>query len=281
MAKFEKVRDFLDWVAYGKLIFDLVVAVIGAKISKALLVSFTKIPEIWRSPIEWSIGALILGILLLLGRNLGRKPQPTTAESMPPESYQPPPWEGYESEEAWQSAIAAQNKLIDLGRSVEGLFTPLQLDAFRLAKQIREFLKALGPRPDVDWTGVSTSEEIAKRFPARRAVQLPWESQLTNGYQLRFSEEVRKMMLRLGEAGVKDSYKLQSCIDGVRWEKNIEDAARTLESMAIEIGYMSFVGDSGKDTRRKVDLMTAGDFKKMVENADMFLWIGTQIGEEK
>jgi hypothetical protein len=51
--------------------------------------------------------------------------------------------------------------------------------------------------------------------------------------------------------------------------------------MAIEIGYISFVGDFRRDTRSKVELMTAGDFKKMVENPEMFLWIGTQIGEEK
>jgi hypothetical protein len=278
MTKLERLKGFLDWVAHGKLIIELGFAIAGAKATKAFLASFTDIPEIWRSPIEWFIGAIILGVLLYVSRNWGGRPAATTPETPAVQPYIAPPWEraGYQSEEIWRAAVAAQNKLIELGRSVEGLFRPLQIDAFRLAQQMRGFLETLGPRPDVDWTGAKTSEEVAERLSRRRAAQVPWESQLVNGYRLRFSEEVRKIMLRLGEAGVENSLKLQPYIDEVRWERNIEEAARTVESLAIAIDNVPF-GDSGKDTRSKVDRMTSEDFKKLVGNPEMALWIGTQI----
>jgi hypothetical protein len=48
-----------------------------------------------------------------------------------------PPWEGYESEVAWRASIAFQNVLIELGRSVDGALSQLQVDAFKLAKDSR------------------------------------------------------------------------------------------------------------------------------------------------
>jgi hypothetical protein len=111
-----------------KLIVDLVLATAAAKVTKTVLVSFTRVPDIWGSPIEWFSGALILGILLYVGRNWGES---LVSKSRTHAIEIAPPWEraGYQSEEIWKATIAEQNKFIESGRSVEGLFRPLQIEA--------------------------------------------------------------------------------------------------------------------------------------------------------
>jgi hypothetical protein len=54
--------------------------------------------------------------------------------------------------------------MIESGPSVDGLFIPIQVEAFQLSKEIRDFLKSVGPRPDSDWTSVVTSSRSNKHF---------------------------------------------------------------------------------------------------------------------
>ena len=72
MPKFRTIRAFLDWVAYGKLLVDLAITLAGVKAIKAVLATFTKIPQIWVSPIEWLVGAILLWTLLCLTKGLGK-----------------------------------------------------------------------------------------------------------------------------------------------------------------------------------------------------------------
>jgi hypothetical protein len=73
MLKFRNVREFLDWVAYGKLLIDLALTLAGVTAIKALLATFTKIPQIWMAPIEWLGGAILLWTLLCLTKGWGER----------------------------------------------------------------------------------------------------------------------------------------------------------------------------------------------------------------
>lgn len=178
---------------------------------------------------------------------------------------------------------AERREAMDKVSSLEAqlaLFSPLQLEAFRLAQQLRDFLKSLGPRPDVDWTGASTSSEIAERLSERRRLQLPWANRMVTGFLLRFSDDIKKMAFHFGQADVDQCDKLLDYIGDNITDKTIEEAARTLQSLAIRVDYQE-LQDANRDTRRKVDQITADDFRKLIENPEFALWIGTQIGEGK
>jgi len=204
MMKLEKVKGFLDWVAHGKLIFDLVVSGAGAKLSKALLVSFTRIPELWRTPIEWFCGALILGILLYVGRNRGGKSLAPTPETLVIQPYIAPPWEGYESEEAWRAAIAEQNRLVSLAHSVEGLLNPLQIEVIALRKELMGFVSQCGPFPEpptcndrilrsLEWSNKFVAEIVD--WAARYSI---WSRKITFGYREKFAPKVLRIMNEVG-----------------------------------------------------------------------------------
>jgi hypothetical protein len=178
---------------------------------------------------------------------------------------------------------AERREAMDKVSSLEtqlALFSPLQLEAFRLARQLREFLKSLGPRPDVDWTGASTSSQIAERLSERRKLQLPWTNRMVTGFLLKFSNDIKKMTFHFGQAGVDQPDKLLDYIGDNITEKAIEEAAQTLQSLAIRVDYQK-PEEANRDTRRKVDQITADDFKKLIENPEFALWIGIQIGEGK
>jgi hypothetical protein len=207
MTKLEKVKGFLDWVSHGKLIFDLVVAIAFAKATKALLASFAKLSEIWRSPIEWFIGALILGILLYVGRNREGKSLASTPETPVIEPDIEQPWDGYGSAEAWGAAIEEQDTLANVPADpCVGLFSPLQLEAFQLAKDIRSFLKDFEPIPPADYG--STKSQRMRSSEER----ISWAKRLDSNYQLEFNDRIRKIELKLGakdihmdHSAIKDS----------------------------------------------------------------------------
>lgn len=67
MPKLSAIKEFFDWVAYGKLIVDIAIAFFGVSTVRAALVTFTKIPEVWLIPVEWLSGALFLWLLLRYG----------------------------------------------------------------------------------------------------------------------------------------------------------------------------------------------------------------------
>jgi hypothetical protein len=70
MSEFKKLKEALDWLAHGKLILDIVLAVGGARVTKALLTTVFKVPLVWVSSAEWLVGSLILWLLLRFGGRL-------------------------------------------------------------------------------------------------------------------------------------------------------------------------------------------------------------------
>ena len=83
MPKFKTLKEFLDWVAHGKLLVDIVLAIAGMKGIKALIATFTHIPPAWASFIEWGGAAVILLALLRFTGEWRRleKPSPQNLNS--------------------------------------------------------------------------------------------------------------------------------------------------------------------------------------------------------
>jgi hypothetical protein len=228
----------------------------------------------------WGILALGGGICLcfLALRLLPSKPQIAPRAVLVEETRQSPVWVGYESEEAWHHAIDYQNRLIDIGRKLDGVLRSVQIDAFKLAKDLREFLDEMGERPDADWTGVSTSEKIAERLQERWRLQAPYESRVANGFQLRFAGRLREVMLRLGEQGADRSVILSPYLDAKNNELDIEQAAKDLENQAITISARR-ISDPDNDTRVKLERLPADDFKHLfIVDPSFTEWIEKRLG---
>jgi len=76
MPKFKTIKEFLDWVAHGKLLVDIVLAVAGMKGIKVLIASFTHISPELASFLEWGGAALILLLLLRFTADWGKSDKP-------------------------------------------------------------------------------------------------------------------------------------------------------------------------------------------------------------
>ncbi|MGA9528418.1 MAG: hypothetical protein WBS24_09900 [Terriglobales bacterium] len=127
--------------------------------------------EFHRSPLDWYfVGfVLIIGLLLVvIGVWLQRKQLVTTEDRLKEIESKIPsilvngvPVAGPAATQRLQvveESAAYQNKLIELGRSIDGILSPLQIEAVQLSAQLLEFLKKIGPPPAPKYT----PEEIDK-----------------------------------------------------------------------------------------------------------------------
>jgi hypothetical protein len=90
--------------------------------------------------------------------------------------------------------------------SVDGLLTPLQVDALRLANEIQAFYAELGPPPEYPKEMEDgTKEGIWKAFHARNEKLLPYRKRLEHGFELRFAERTRKLVHEFAEKGIQNS----------------------------------------------------------------------------
>jgi hypothetical protein len=98
-----------------------------------------------------------------------------------------PPWKGYESEAAWRASIAFQNVLIELGRSVDGVLSQLQVDALKLAKDSRTFLTEFEAMPE----GIHEMER-----------RMAWRGRLESSYRLKFHDRMQVIEAMFGAQGI-------------------------------------------------------------------------------
>ena len=147
-----------------------------------------------------------------------------------------PPWSGHESEQAWKYSINEQNRILSIGHSVDGLFTPLQLDAFRLAKDMRAFLERIGPKPVIDPIAYEGSkDQRLGSMVAQAEAVYPWLNKLTNGYAKDFASRVKEIHFRFGEANLVAPYRLNPFIEWVATEDEVSACITLLEHMALVI----------------------------------------------
>ncbi len=143
------------------------------------------------------------------------------------------PWEGHESEAAWREAIALQSHFVDLGRSLDGLFNPLQIDAFRLAERLQVFLKELGPLPPGAPPKVGADEPILSIMQETHKATGPWLNKLAHRFVLDFKGDVMRLGYRFGEIGVRSSE-----VDAVLQEEykhhHVEQLPTAIRKMAVD-----------------------------------------------
>lgn len=85
-------------------------------------------------------------------------------------------------------------------KEMEALLSPLQLEAFRVAKDIRFFLAAEAsqlPSPN-------PSADFEAQWNYIFKVKVPWENRIENAYELDFSARLRSILLKFGKEGLRD-----------------------------------------------------------------------------
>jgi hypothetical protein len=99
----------------------------------------------------------------------------------------------------------ALNKVSELEARLE-MFTPLQLEAFKLANEIQAFYAELGPEPKYpskleDGTGDGIWDALAKHKQAL----LPYRTRLEHGFERRFAKRTTELVHEFAEKGIQNS----------------------------------------------------------------------------
>jgi hypothetical protein len=125
-------------------------------------------------------------------------------------------------------------------KSQTDMFSPLQIEAFQLAKDLREFFIGLGPRPVIDKNLVDgTAVGNVKGMEELHPREMPWINALTHGYQLRFKERVSRMRDQLGEKGVKSQLFPDVEHIEVNHVDTVPKLAMVIERLALELSYIN------------------------------------------
>jgi hypothetical protein len=152
--------------------------------------------------------------------------------------------------------------------TINSLFSPLQIEAFELARDMRGFLHNLGPRPDADWPEVKDSDPdwTAKRLLERNRVQGPWVQRLMHGYAREYAPRVKTLMHLIGETGLAVS-QLASYTEGASNEHHVLAVARVLDTLAVELSYQQlFFKDYEVDTAIRYEKMSSSEMGRALSN---------------
>ncbi len=137
-----------------------------------------------------------------------------------------------------RTAVRNEHDLIVLPEDPEGpaaLFSPLQIEAFQLAKDIHKFLGDFEPKPpqfEHDWPERKRLERITERGR--------WAEKLMNGYRLRFEKRDKEIELKFGELGIKahalseQPRKIEERIK--RWEEELVAMAHRMDGVNLSVG---------------------------------------------
>jgi len=121
------------------------------------------------------------------------------------------------------------------------MFLPVQIEAFQLAKDLRDFFAGLGPRPAFNKAlQDGTREGIERALSDLHAREKPWDDKLLHGYSLRFAERVARMRHLLGEEGLSSEVFENIENLGITNVTTIPSLAREIERSAVELHYTNF-----------------------------------------
>ena len=198
-------------------------SVVSQPMSKTLLVS-----------LACAITCFLIGGILQVVVMIQRRHKPLTYA--PPETGNP----NGMTDEQWKQhceAVASQNRLIELGRSVDGMFTPLQTDALRLAKNIDTLLEELPVPQKTDYAAYNvergvfnTTNDVHIWGNAARAVN----EKLRARYVLDLQATAKNVHLRFVADGNNNRH-LGNLADTAHNEDGLKDLAKTLRVMALGI----------------------------------------------
>jgi hypothetical protein len=173
---------------------------------------------------------LIIAVARRVNASTKEADEPSKLSDLKEISTSTPPSPGYENQEAILEATAELNRLADLGRNLDGLFEPLQLEAFRLAKEMREFVANADPLPGLDADGLE--KEKLRQLNLRGE----WREKLRDGYRLRFRERQEKLLFKFRANGIRtDNPVGQTLSPRLPIEKEIPWEAALLTAIAHRV----------------------------------------------
>lgn len=117
-----------------------------------------------------------------------------------------------------------------------GLFTPLQIEAFTLAKDLRDFYASLAPFPENPAPNEGTAEDMV-RYVGWSDQQGKWRQKLLHAYANRkFGERITKLMHQMGEEFEYPAYAPDYAEDlRIPGKDSIPKLAQDMEMLAIWI----------------------------------------------
>jgi hypothetical protein len=146
-----------------------------------------------------------------------------------------PRWTGYESEEAWRSAIDEQNRLVNLGHSIDG-FSVLLLDTIRLHQDLMGYLKEIGPEPTCDTSRCNNDPELNVLALTKWTREIiPFRTKLRSEYSLKFQNRATELYHRFTVIGVSDHH-FASVVDSATSIEDIQELARVIWEAARKAG---------------------------------------------
>ena len=226
----------------------------------------------WVLPLEVTISSYLLLFLYCMVRKVytehrAMKTRAEDAESKLKFLRDRPKWADFPNEQAWQESIDHQNRMIEIGRILDGVLSPLQMDTFRLGQELRLFAIEVGPRPKVNPNNLDGGYSTHKHIMTDYMLSDPWFEKLRSGYKLRFADRVKSIRFKLGKAGCTDANLLDQWMESVKNSIDLFECARTLDRVAIEI---SDKFDLTEYTADQIEEMSAASFKWKVENEPGF-----------
>jgi hypothetical protein len=165
-------------------------------------------------------------------------PQDTTAahkerESVVPETHMDAPTVIHFRDQ-WEKT--QHLRLYELGIEASELFVPLQLEALRLAKDLRDFYASLDPFPESPAQNEVTAEDLV-RYAGWTDPQGKWRQKLLHAYANRkFGERITKLMHQMGEEFEYPAYVPNYAEDlRIPGKDSIPKLAQDMEMLAIWI----------------------------------------------
>jgi hypothetical protein len=121
------------------------------------------------------------------------------------------PWHQYASEEVWKQSITEQNRLIELGRSVDGKLNATQLDILEAISALRGLARNAGPSPVYvpDPNFKDKAELGAKLFEWKLSLN-SWSSKTDAQYRLTLASKVDAIRLKVSASSTDKTIQMQA-----------------------------------------------------------------------
>jgi hypothetical protein len=134
----------------------------------------------------------------------------------------------------------ALNKISELEAKLE-MFSPLQLEAFKLANEIQAFYAELGPEPKYPKELEDrTAEGIWNALAKHNQALLPYRTRLEYGFERRFAKRTMELVQEFAEKGIQNSSIRITSVKfpflGVEEEKALPSNIRELANQLADQG---------------------------------------------
>lgn len=126
-------------------------------------------------------------------------------------------------------ALSPQRVLSPPANTETELLSPLQVEALQLEKELRQWIRELGPRPDVK---IGANEDSAAYLRRVSEAVTPWSNKLVFGYGNRFRDRIVNLAHRFAEQGPRD-FTLENT-QGISNEQQAADIAKRIRALAFQ-----------------------------------------------